>query len=107
MPGVEEVVDAYANATARGPRYVVVSEGWVWRYLIHPSDFPTHGHQLPPTQVATGNDASATDYFRALVANTYGPYRVAHVSGWTSETWPRIEIHGSTSREIWIYEAQP
>jgi hypothetical protein len=106
MPGVEEVLDAYGNATARGARYVVVSEGWVWRYLIDPRDFPTHGHQLPPTQVATGSDARATEYFRSLTAGSHAPYHLVHVAGWTSSVWPRLEIHASTSREIWIYEAE-
>jgi hypothetical protein len=106
MPGVEEIVDAYGNATARGARYIVVSEGWVWRYLLNPRDFPTHGHQLPPTQVATGSDESATEYFRALTAGAHAPYRLVYVAGWTSNTWPRIEIHASTSREIWIYERE-
>lgn len=106
MPGVEEVVDAYGNASARGARFIVASEGWVWRYLLDPRDFPTHGHQLPPTQVATGSDASATGYFHELTDGTYAAYRLVHVAGWTSTTWPPIEIHASTSREIWIYEAQ-
>jgi hypothetical protein len=105
MPGVEEVVDDYANASERGARFIVVSEGWVWRYLIDPRDFPAHGHQLPPTQAATGNDASATRYFHELTSSTHAPYRLVHVAGWTSKTWPRIELHASTSREIWIYEA--
>jgi hypothetical protein len=104
MPGVEEVVDAYGNAPARGARYIVVSEGWVWRYLIDPRDFPVHGRSLPPTQAATATDALATEYFRALVGGTRDPYRLVHVAGWTSTTWPRFEIHASTSREIWIYE---
>ena len=104
MPGVDEVVDAYGDASARDPRFIVVSEGWAWRYLIDPRDFPAHGHQLPPTQVATGSDASATEYFRALTRSAYGRYRLVHVAGWTSTVWPPIELHASTSREIWIYE---
>jgi hypothetical protein len=106
MPGVEEVVDAYANASERGARFIVVSEGWAWRYLIDPHDFPAHGFQLAPTQSATVNDASATRYFHELTTSTHAPYRIVHVARWTSTTWPRIDLHASTSREIWIYEAQ-
>ncbi|HEY8039179.1 MAG TPA: glycosyltransferase family 39 protein [Polyangiaceae bacterium] len=104
MPGVEEVVDAYGNATARGAKYIVVSEGWVWRYLIDPREFPSRGRMLPPTQRETGNDEAATAYFRALTWSEYGRYRIAHVAGWASKTWPRLEIHASLAREIWIYE---
>ncbi len=104
MPGVEEVVAPYDEPAARGARFVVVSEGWAWRHLIDPRDFPTHGHQLPPTQVAVGSDERARAYFRALVGGVHPEYRSAHVAGWTSRIWPRLEIHASTSREIWIYE---
>jgi hypothetical protein len=30
-----------------------------------------------------------------------------HVADWKSRLWPPIEIHASTSREIWIYARSP
>jgi hypothetical protein len=106
MPGIEEVADAYGNAEARGPRFIVVSEGWVWRYLIEPVAGSDHGRMQAPTQRATASDQAATDYFRKLTSSEYGPYRIAHVSRWESKVWPALEIHASTSRDIWIYERQ-
>jgi hypothetical protein len=104
MPGVEEVVDAYDHAAARGAKYIVVSEGWVWRYLLDPNESPSEGRMLPPTQRQTGSDREASDYFQALTDSRYGPYKLVHLSGWTSKLWPRLDLHASTSREIWIYE---
>jgi hypothetical protein len=106
MPGVEEVLGAYGDASSRGARFVVVSEGWVWRYLLDPNAFASHGHMLPPTQRETGSDRAATAYFRALTSGEYAPYKPAYVARWKSTTWPALDLHASTSREIWIYEAR-
>jgi hypothetical protein len=106
MPGVEEVLAAYGDASARGARFIVFSEGWVWRYLLDPNAFASHGHMLPPTQRETGSDKEATAYFRALTTGAYAPYKRAYVARWTSKAWPALDIHASTSREIWIFEAQ-
>jgi 4-amino-4-deoxy-L-arabinose transferase-like glycosyltransferase len=104
MPGIEEVLGAYGDAAIRKPRFVVLSEGWTWRYLLDPNEFPSHGHMLPPTQRETGNDQAASAYFKALTRGEYGPYRLAHVARWESRIWPPIELHASTSRQIWVYE---
>jgi 4-amino-4-deoxy-L-arabinose transferase-like glycosyltransferase len=106
LPGVEEVVDAYDHAPERGARYIVVSEAWVSRYLLDPRELPAHGHEVPQTLLATTGDASATDYFRALTGDGYGPYRFEHAAEWNSRIWPRFDIHASTARAIWIYEAR-
>ena len=104
MPGVEEVVDAYDTARARGARYIVVSEGWVWRYLLVSRDFPTDGRVLAPTQRRKADDARATTYFRELLESRYSPYRFVYASGFDSKVWPRVDLHASTGRSIWIYE---
>jgi hypothetical protein len=107
MPGVEEVVAAYAAVDERHPRFIVISQGWAWRYLIDPDGASEPGHMLAPTQRETSSDAVATAYFHALVDGRHPSYRLAHVSAWTSKAWPALDIHGSTSREIWIYERRP
>jgi 4-amino-4-deoxy-L-arabinose transferase-like glycosyltransferase len=107
MPGVEEVTAAYDEAAARGARFIVVSAGWVWRYFVNAAMFPTDGHQFPPTQAATGNDVRARSYFVALTHSEYGAYRLAHVASFQSKLFPALELHGATSREIWIYELSP
>lgn len=106
MPGVEEVRDAYDRAAARGARFIVVSEGWAWRYLLDPGVVEP-GRMLAPTQRKRSSDAAATAYFGALTRGQYDAYRIAHVAGWTSTTWQPLSIHGSTSRDIWIYERSP
>ena len=107
MPGVEEKLDPYGEASARAPGYIVVSEGWAWRYLLDPDEGLPGGHQLPPTQRETESDAASSAYFRALTRSDYGTYRLVHVADWKSRLWPPIEIHASTSREIWIYARSP
>jgi 4-amino-4-deoxy-L-arabinose transferase-like glycosyltransferase len=107
MPGVDEVVAAYDSAAERGARFIVVSAGWAWRYLLDPGVFRTEGYQLPPTQAATVTDQRAHDYFAALTRGQYGAYRLAYVASFQSKVWPALELHGATSREIWIYERLP
>jgi hypothetical protein len=106
MADVEEVYDDYDHASARGARYIVVSEGWVWRYLLDPDLSLDRGRQLPPTQRETSTDARAEAYFGRLVDGDYPPYRLAYAATWKSRVWPPLEIHASLSREIWIYERQ-
>jgi hypothetical protein len=104
LPGVEEVTDAYGNARARRPRYIVVSSGWVWRYLLDPAYFATtEGRVLPQTQIENGSDREATGYFKGLTTGQRG-YRLAHQAAWSSKVWRPLDIHAATSREIWIYE---
>jgi hypothetical protein len=107
MPGVEERLAPYGEASARAPSYIVVSEGWAWRYLLDPDEGLPGGHQLPPTQRETESDAASSAYFGALTRSEYGTYRLVHVADWKSRLWPPIEIHASTSREIWIYARSP
>jgi hypothetical protein len=103
MPGIEEVNDAFGNAEARAPRFIVVSEGWVWRYLLNPGEKLERGRVLPPTQIKTGSELDGSTFFQGLVGGQRGFHRV-HASTWDSKIFPRLDFHASTSREIWIYE---
>jgi len=107
MPGIiEEKVDRFGAIEGRRPRWIVVSQGWVWRYLLDPHATEAHGRVLPPTQIASGSDPDGTWFFQGLVHGERG-YRLAHASTWTSTLWPQLDIHASLSREIWIYERVP
>ncbi len=106
MPGIAEVEDEYGHAEARNPRFIVVSEGWVWRYLLDPKMQLEPGRVLPPTQIKTGSDLDGTTFFPALLEDHRGFHRV-HASRWTSHFFPRLDFHASTSREIWIFERNP
>jgi hypothetical protein len=104
LPGVTEVQDDFVNAEKRGPRFILVSEGWVWRYLIDLRDWSeTSGKVLPKTQLENSTERDGTTFFQALVKDQRG-FRKVHASTWTSEVWPRLDIHASTAREIWIFE---
>ena len=103
MPGITEVTDEYGHAEARNPRFIVVSEGWVWRYLLDPNVHLPPGRVLPPTQIKTGSDLDGSTFFPALLENRRGFHHV-HSSYWTSHFFPRLDFHASTSREIWIFE---
>lgn len=103
MPGVEEVQDAYGNAPQRPARFVVVSEGWVWRYLLDPGMKLEGGRELPATQLRTGRDVEATRYFQSLVMSE-GAFEWVYTGHYMSTIFPRLDIHASTSREIWVYE---
>jgi hypothetical protein len=104
MPGIRELVDAYGSAQARGARFLVVSQGWAWRYLKDPDERQTEGRMLPPTQLEMATRREASDYFKSLTRDAYGSYRLAHAAQWQSAWWPPVDIHASTAREIWIYE---
>ena len=104
LPGVTEVEGQYVDAEKRGARFIVVSEGWVWRYLIDLDEWDkTSGKVLPKTQRENSLEKDGTTFFQGLVKGERG-FRKVHESLWTSEVWPRLDIHASTAREIWIFE---
>ncbi len=104
LAGVVEVEDDFGNAEKRGARYIVVSEGWVWRYLIDLSEWTaTSGKVLPKTQLQSSSEIDGTTFFQALVRGDRG-FRKVHASVWDSRVWPRLDIHASTAREVWIFE---
>jgi hypothetical protein len=103
LPDVTEVQDTYANIDRRRPRFVVVSQGWVWRYLLDPQMHLEKGRILPPTQKSTGSEADGSAFFRGLVSGQRG-YREAYKATWKSKIFPRIDMHASTGQEVWIYE---
>jgi hypothetical protein len=107
LPGVVEVQDTYGHASLRRPRFIIESEGWVWRYLsasAEPESLP-RGRLRAPTLMEHAADRDAVTFFHQLFEGTAG-YRLAHVSSWTTKVWPRIDYHSSTSRQIWIFERE-
>lgn len=106
LPGVEEVEDAFANAPNRPARFIVVSEGWVWRYLLNPEMKLEGGRELPATQLRTGRDVESARYFQELVMSE-GAFQWVFTAHYLSRVFPRLDIHASTSRQIWIYERKP
>lgn len=101
LPNVEEIQDDYGDVVRRRPRWIVVSEGWAWRYMTDPAPEPG---RTPSGQVATWQgESAARTFFRELDHDGCG-YRLAHLSRWRSSIWPRVVIHASTALEVRIFE---
>jgi hypothetical protein len=109
LPGVAEVTDAYGHIGARRPRFIVVSDGWVWRYRSVPpagSEGSLEPGRAPaPGLVENAADRDAVMFYRRLFDEAYG-YRMAHTSSFSSRLWSPVDYHMSTARQIWIFERQ-
>jgi hypothetical protein len=103
LPGLREVEDSFSNVEARKPRFILVSEFWAYKYLALPEQLTAKGRSVSGEQMANDRDQEARDYFRRL-RDGLTAYRFAHVSTWTSSVWPRVDIHASLTRDVWIFE---
>jgi hypothetical protein len=103
---VEEVSDRFSNVEARRPDFIVVSEFWAGKYLVDPEVLKSLGFVPSSSQLAMARDTDSRAFFHALLDGTLN-YRRAHVSGWTSTFWPRVDLHASLTREVWIFERKP
>ena len=103
LPGVTEVESRFGDVEARHPRFIVVPEAWVWKYM---NGAPPPGLVLAPQHAAWQHDRDSTDYFHALHEERLA-YRRAHVAAWSSTFWPRLDLHQSTGHEIRIFERKP
>lgn len=106
LPGVEEVQARWDGAATRHPRFIVVQEGWAWRYLITPDPPVDEGRTLSATQRTSTVDREGAQYFWRLT-RSLDEYGIVHVSKYRGTVFPRLDIHASTSREVWIYERKP
>ena len=104
VPGIEEVVAPYSDAPRRGARFVVVSTGWVWRFFLESDGSSADGKQRAPTRARSGGDADTNQFFEALVGGRIPAYGYAKVAEYEDGVFPRIDVHGTTARTIWIYE---
>jgi hypothetical protein len=101
MPGMQESEEPFDLVEQRRPDWIVLSEGWVWRYTVAPPD-PSIARTMAPIQVARQHDAAARAYFASLFAGT-GAYAEAHVARYDDRFWPRVDIHASTTRSIYVF----
>jgi hypothetical protein len=102
LADVVEVEDVWDNLAARNPKWIIVSEAWVWHYLKDPPK-GERGRILPFAQVEQARDTAASGYFRALLRGDLG-YRKARLCHFESSMWPTVRIHSSTGEDIWILE---
>lgn len=103
LPGVAEVQDEYGAVARRRPKWIIVSEAWVWRYMFDQTETGKGGPSVSNQLLAWHSDAAACRYFKELHQGQRG-YHLAHLAGWQSSVWPRVDIHSSTTREIRIFE---
>ncbi|HVH45874.1 MAG TPA: hypothetical protein VM925_26150, partial [Labilithrix sp.] len=102
MPGVEEVQAPFREARSRGTRWIVVSVGWVWRYIARwPKIDP--GHQRAPLFERSTADREATDFFDGLVAGDQG-YKLVREFVYDDSMFRLVDVHGASGKIIWVYE---
>jgi hypothetical protein len=103
LPGLVEVSDRFSNVEARRPRFIVVPAFWAQRYIVDSAAKEREGRVLTPEESRLETDVDSRHYFEALLGGRLA-YRAAHVSTWQSRFWPRIDIHESLTRDIFIFE---
>lgn len=104
IPGVEEVKARLGDIEERQPRFVVVSECYVWRFLERTDLESRTGHVVPATQRADAADPDATGFFRGLFRGDL-PYRLVHES--RIRSFERSWMHSSLGCPMFTFERTP
>jgi predicted cobalt transporter CbtA len=104
MPDIVEKQDHLGAVAQRGPRWIVVSTGYAWRFLREAKG-EAAGHMLPESQRMSLADADATNHMRALFAGAAG-YDIAHVAHYTGHppVLPPHPLHASLACDVWIFQ---
>jgi hypothetical protein len=105
MPGVEEVQARLSAIGERRPRFVVVSECYVWRFMERDLG-GSEGRIVPTTQRQSATDADATAFFQGLFRGRLG-YHLARESRIRSERFPRYGLHASLGCPMFVFERDP
>jgi len=100
LPNVQELQAPFHEIEARKPRFIVVTDAWVWRYFALGA---SGGRVVPPEQAERERDQATRTYFQDLHTETL-QYRVVHLSRFSSRVWPTRQIHQSTAKDIRIFE---
>lgn len=103
LPGVVEVQAPFEGAADRHARFIVLTGGWMWRYLIDPNPPLEPGKVVPPTHARTATDPAGTRFF-ARLTRSMDEYGVVRGFKYRPYFFPMLDIHASTAREVWIYE---
>ena len=100
MPGFEEVQAPYELAPQRSPTWIIVCWGWAWRVFDRP---PLVAGQVKATTLERADAQPTRRYFRQLADQALGYYSTFN-SDYDPSVFPVVDIHGTTSRTIWIYK---
>jgi hypothetical protein len=101
LPDVQELQAPFADIEARKPRFILVSDAWVWRYFAFGA--PPGGRVVAPEQAERERDEATRAYFHHLHENAL-QYHLVHLSTFSSKLWPARPIHQSTAKDIRIFE---
>jgi 4-amino-4-deoxy-L-arabinose transferase-like glycosyltransferase len=104
LPHVTELMQPFGAIESRKPRFIIVSDWWVQRYLG--SANTADGHILSPILQSQYADADARAYFARLYGGAL-PYRMVHRSRYAGRFFPPIHIHESLDESIDIFERRP
>lgn len=103
IPGLEEIQAPYAAIRARQPKFIVVSECWVWRYLPDVFAGTPDGRIQPKTQKLDAADEDATGFYGALFGGVL-PYRVAHAARFEHAFFRRHHLHASVGCPVYTFQ---
>jgi hypothetical protein len=101
IPGVEEVQAPLLDIERRHPRFIVVSECYVWRFLERSDLESRSGLVVPSTQRADAADHDATTFFRELFHGTLS-YRLVHEA--RIRAFERSWMHSSLGCPMYTFE---
>jgi hypothetical protein len=101
LPGVEESDAPYEAVAQRNPLWIVMSDGWLWRYTSLWPESSDPGRPLSRVQAAARDDIASRTFFKTLLSGA-GGYAVAHVSRYDDSVWPSVDIHASTTRTVYV-----
>jgi hypothetical protein len=102
MPGIVEKQDHFGGIAERNPRFIVVGEGYAWRYLID-SWTTTDGRVQPKTHRDKFGDQDGRDFFHRLFEGRAG-YRTALHARYEGSVFPIVRMHGSLGAEVFVFE---
>jgi 4-amino-4-deoxy-L-arabinose transferase-like glycosyltransferase len=106
LPGVTEIDAPFDDVEARKPEWIVTSEAWTWRYVMAPPVDPRGPIVLAPLQAERERDVATRAYFASLFDGT-GAYELAYAAVYDDSFWPRVDIHASTTRTIFVFHRKP
>jgi len=101
IPGLEELQAPLLDIEARRPRFVVVNECYVWRFLERNDLESQTGRVVPATQRADAADPDATGFFRGLFRGQLG-YRLVHEA--RIRAFERSWLHSSLGCPMYTFE---
>lgn len=103
IPGLEEIQAPYSAIATRQPKFIVISECWVWRYLPDIFAGTPDGRIQPKTQKLDAADEDAVGFYGSLFGGVL-PYRVAHAARFEHSFFRRHHLHASVGCPVYTFQ---